>query len=765
MFLDHFTNHHSATFGDDVYFSPNGCKGRRLKENLTDINAIFADFDFKPKQVTGDSKPDFKQFMLDLEDLPEPTFVVESGNGWHLYWCLDEPIKVDDSNREQLTEQVEGTHRYIHMNYGSDSGSIDVLHLLRKPGFEHKKMPDHPVMVEVVVDNEDTKYTLDELIEAMPPISKEVPVIENKSGESDFDIRRVAIDVWAVKGDKVEWDDLGRMIWNGETTGTFIGREGEGNYIATTSDNYPYKGNATTYVAGVLDITTKDAYKWLIGKYSEPDKGQMLGGEIDEKEEVIEERERYLEHLSQSDWSDKDWVKKLKSLREGYFINFYKRVAQLHPHLKYAIDIENLFWEYNPATGVYKELGFQSVRSMVLRALREDELDAYTTDTHVKRVLSNYIAETDQGVTTDDFAGEDDYLHVKNGWLNLTTLELITHSPHRLSLHTVSVNYNPEATCPLYDKMIDDFQMPTDQVRVIDQYSGLILTNDISHQEMLVFDGRPGSGKSLITETWMEVLGHKAENEKLSMLKGDAERFMGESLVGKTLLFFDEANPRTENINESFMKFVSEKTIKIERKGQNKREKVRNTLKVVLALNEMPYHFPPGFDRRYRHILFTRSFRDEGFEDKTLFKRMVDSELSGVLNRMLIGLHDLWKMGGTTVIAGEAERKRQFSLAADDLSAFLSDYFEPDLSYQEVVNGKDMLQAFKEEYPNSFNKSLSQHAFSKKLLSVRLAEFKGVRKDRDRDCRGYSGIKLRAGYSFHEYSKKVVNSSYVDESF
>lgn len=253
-----------------MYFSPNGCKGRRLKENLTDINAIFADFDFKPKQVTGDSKPDFKQFMLDLDDLPEPTFVVESGNGWHLYWCLDEPIRVDDSNREQLTEQVEGMHRYIHMNYGSDSGSIDVLHLLRKPGFEHKKMPEHPVMVEVVVDNEDTKYTLDELLEAMPPISKEVPVIENKSGESDFDIRQVAIDVWAAKGDKVEWDDLGRMIWNGETTGTFIGRQGEGNYIATTSDDYPYKGNATTYVAGVLDISTKEAYKWLIGKYGEP---------------------------------------------------------------------------------------------------------------------------------------------------------------------------------------------------------------------------------------------------------------------------------------------------------------------------------------------------------------------------------------------------------------------------------------------------------------------------------------------------------------
>lgn len=770
-FLNHFTNPYKQVLYPEgaPFFTPNGCNGRRLKENLSHVNAVFADWDFKPKEdkegnpiePTGARKPDFKQFMLDLDDLPTPTFVVESGNGWHLYWLLDESIVVDDSNRESLTDTVEGIHKYIHMNYGSDSGAMDVLRLMREPGHEHKKQPEHPVMVKVVVDNSDTTYTLDELKDAMPPIPKEVPVIHQSDGSHDFDIRQVAIDVWATKGDKVEWDDLGRMVWNGESTGTFIGRQGDDNYIATTSDDYPYRGNPTTYVAGVLDISTKEAYKWLIGKYGEPVKEELNQEEA--VPVVIEEREDYLQHLSAQDWNDKDWVKKLKSLRERYFVNFYKRIDQLHPHLKYAVDIENLFWDYDPFSGVYKELGFQSVRSMVLRALRADELESYTTDSHVKRVLSNYMAEVDSGVATNDFANEDGYLHVKNGWLNLTTLELSPHTPERLSLQTVGVAYDPAAKCPLYDQMIREFQMPDDQVRVIEQYSGLILTNDISHQEMLVFDGRPGSGKSLITETWMEVLGHKAENEKLSMLKGDAERFMGESLVGKTLLFFDEANPKTENINESFMKFVSEKTIKIERKGQNKREKVRNTLKVVLALNEMPYHFPPGFDRRYRHILFTRSFRDEGIEDKTLFDRITKNELPGVLNRMLVGLHDLWKMGRTTNIAGEEERKRQFSLAADDLSAFLSDYFEPDMSYSELVNGKDMLQAFKDEYPTSFNKGLSQHAFSKKLLSNRLADFRGIKKDRDRDNRGYRGIKLRSGFTFHEYTKRVVSTNYVED--
>ena len=270
MFLNHFTNPYTQTLYPEgsPFFTPNGCTGDRLKKNLTHINAVFADWDFKPKEVTGDMKPDYKQFMLDLDELPTPTFVVESGNGWHLYWLLDKPIEVTDENREKLTKQVEGIHRHIHQHYGSDSGAMDVLRLMRLPGNEHKKMPDYPFMVKVIEDNEDTRYTFDQLLTAIPPVYKEivdVPVTDS----NDWDIKRVAIDAWAEKGDEVSFDTLGRMVWNGQRTGTFIGRNGDSNYMATTSDEFPYKGNATTYSAGVLGITTKEAYKRLVKKYGE----------------------------------------------------------------------------------------------------------------------------------------------------------------------------------------------------------------------------------------------------------------------------------------------------------------------------------------------------------------------------------------------------------------------------------------------------------------------------------------------------------------
>jgi len=314
MFLDQFKDTFTQTLnGEAVCFTPNGCKGARKKENLTVVSAVFADFDFKPEEgePTGSRKPTYKQFMLDLDDLPQPSYVVESGNGWHLYWLLDEAIDVDDTNREDLINKVEGIHYRLHQEYGSDKGAVDVLRLLRQPGTWHRKQPDHPFQVTIVEDNEDARYTLDELLEAIPPLYREVVEYET-SEKDDYDIKQVAIDVWAEKGDTVTFDTLGRMVWNGKPTATFIGRQG-GNYIATTSDDFPYKGNPTTYVAGVLGISTKAAYRWLVEKYGELDNGEldwsklMVKKDKDGNEKILANDENILyilEHHKIAKWDD-----------------------------------------------------------------------------------------------------------------------------------------------------------------------------------------------------------------------------------------------------------------------------------------------------------------------------------------------------------------------------------------------------------------------------------------------------------------------------
>jgi len=755
MFNNNFTNSQIHTLDkgtptEGIFFTPNGHTGRRLKENLTHVNALWADWDFKPAEddkgnpiePTGSAKPDFKQFMLDLDGLPEPTYIVESGNGWHLYWLLDTPIVVDDSNRDEMIKLVEGAHRFIHTNYHSDSGAGDVLRLMRLPGHEHKKQPENPFMVEVI-DDSGTLYTFDELLEAMPPVYKEV-VQHEVSDKEDYDIKQVAIDVWKEKGAEVTFDTLGRMVWNGESTGTFVNRDG-GNYIATTSDEYPYKGNPTTYVAGVLGVSTKEAYKWLINQYGELEKAVEIVTVTD-----CPEREDYLEHLAEQDWGNDDWVKKLKMLSNRYFINFYKQVAILYPNLRYEIGRVDTFWDYNEAEGTYYEIAQSTLAGMIIRALREDEMDAYTTDGQVKRIVLNFTAYPERGVKLDSFSLPSGWLHVANGWLNLTTKELHPHTPDRLSLSKMGTDYDPNATCPLYDKFLDvDAQMAADQVRVIDQFSGYILTDSIDQHTCLILEGRKGCGKSMLMEILMNMLGEKAIPLQLTALQGGGERFIGQTLAHKNLCWFDEANPRTSNINEFFQNLITGERISIERKGIQGNEYVRNTMKVVLSLNEMPDHMPVGMDRRYRHIVFTRSFYEEGVVDPQYKQKVLANEKSGILNRMIRGLDDLNKMGRMTTIGGEEERKREYALTSDDFSSFLSDHFDPTpVSDNELrYSYKQLRDAFVAEYPKGYNKQLTTRGFNKKLLATRLPEYKNVRTDRNKFAWGYKGIKLKTGHN------------------
>lgn len=478
-------------------------------------------------------------------------------------------------------------------------------------------------------------------------------------------------------------------------------------------------------------------------------------GEVD----PCPERTRYVGHLGAMNWENPEEVKRLKELANTYFVNFYKYVAERYPNLKYEIGRVDTFWNYNDEEGVYESVAQSTLTGMIIRLMREDSMDTYTTDSQVKRVILNFTAYEERGVTWDDFRLPSGWLHVENGWLHLEELRLEPHTPERLSLFKMSTSYDPEAKCPLYDKFLDvDTQMPKDQVRVIDQFSGYLLTDGIEQHTSLILEGRKGCGKSMLVEIWTNMLGEKATSLQLSSLQNGSERFLGQSLAHKSLCWFDEANPKTTNINEFFQNLITGEKIRIERKGVQGDEFVKNSLKIVLSLNEMPDHMPVGMDRRYKHIVFSRSFYEEGIVDPDYKKRVLETEKSGVLNRMLRGLKDLRKMGRFTVIDGEEDRKREYTLTSDDFSSFLSDHFEPVNDDEIRYSYQELRDAFVAEYPKSYNKQLTVRGFNKKLLATRLPEFKGLRTDRKTAGWGYVGIRMKKGHTLSRDDGAMIES-------
>src|ERR1035437_4096180 len=114
--------------GYEAYFTVNGFENSpdAKKENCTSLNAFFIDID-------GRKDP------AELETIKErlhPTFIIETKNGFHIYWCLKEPIFKDEVSEIEWGNAViqwEGVEAKIVDELKSDKVVKDITRILRQP--------------------------------------------------------------------------------------------------------------------------------------------------------------------------------------------------------------------------------------------------------------------------------------------------------------------------------------------------------------------------------------------------------------------------------------------------------------------------------------------------------------------------------------------------------------------------------------------------------------------------------------------------------
>lgn len=137
---------------ENIYFSVNSliCPGKHTSKYIKNLNALFLDLDFyniehlknlKPKQV-------WNLIKLDL-DFPEPSFVVDSGRGLYLIWCLENTFATVKSKR--YWRDVETLLIDKFKDFGADQKVKDPARVLRIPGTIN---PKSNTMVTILEQNE-----------------------------------------------------------------------------------------------------------------------------------------------------------------------------------------------------------------------------------------------------------------------------------------------------------------------------------------------------------------------------------------------------------------------------------------------------------------------------------------------------------------------------------------------------------------------------------------------------------------------------------
>ncbi|WP_139247892.1 DUF5906 domain-containing protein [Hyphomicrobium sp. CS1GBMeth3] len=165
---DELVRHNKEGYGIFVTVNETS-KGRRKKEDVTRVRAVWADWDH--------GRPNGK--------LPlKPSMVVNTSPGkYQAYWLV--AAEGDDDYEEPLAfDEFDRIMRCIVSDWGGDKGAKDLARVLRVPGFYHTKGTPYQVRFASGGDEEADIYTASELIEAFKPHDRPKTPISSKSNST-----------------------------------------------------------------------------------------------------------------------------------------------------------------------------------------------------------------------------------------------------------------------------------------------------------------------------------------------------------------------------------------------------------------------------------------------------------------------------------------------------------------------------------------------------------------------------------------------------
>jgi putative DNA primase/helicase len=294
---------------------------------------------------------------------------------------------------------------------------------------------------------------------------------------------------------------------------------------------------------------------------------------------------------------------------------------------------------------------YERIGENVLKKLCRDILNEAGQTIWKKRFEADYMAAFAHVVPfVKEFDTEPDILNMKNGLLNIKTLEFSEHTKEHLSIKQLPYEYNAEAACPKFEDFLQDiFEGDQERVMLIKQILGYCWLQEVKIHKAFLFIGTGSNGKSALAKVMRNLYGHfNVSGTSLGSLE---DKFGKQDLPGKLVNISSENEFSKEFSTENFKTVTSGDATIVERKHRDSFTTALYT-KLVILLNRMmdSNDTSDGFTRRLLIIPFNKRFIErrqdepivEGvpYVNPDLEKELLE-ELPGILNFSLEGLHNL----------------------------------------------------------------------------------------------------------------------------
>ena len=259
-------------------------------------------------------------------------------------------------------------------------------------------------------------------------------------------------------------------------------------------------------------------------------------------------------------------------------------------------------------------------------------------------------------------------INTRSGMVDWRTGKLEPHDPELLSTVQLPLEYDPDATCPTFDKWLAE-TIDADTIALVWEVIGYLLMsgNPLHRAVLLVGKGRNGKGTLLRVIT--KLVG-KRNTSSLSLTDITDGKFEVAGLFGKLINIAGDIEARNLTNTAKFKAITGGDSILAQHKNGHPFEYTPWAVPVFSA-NQLwqSSDNTDGYLDRWLVVPFPRKFEHRGLFDEG----KLIAEASGIFNKALAGLRELMARGDFELSGHAADVRRRFELESDVVKIWLAD--------------------------------------------------------------------------------------------
>ena len=306
-------------------------------------------------------------------------------------------------------------------------------------------------------------------------------------------------------------------------------------------------------------------------------------------------------------------------------------------------------------------------------------------------------------------------INLENGTFEITPTkrELRAFNRNDFLTHQLPFEYEPEATAPLFQKYLDEVLPNKDKQKVFAEFCGYIFIKPsvLKLEKMLILFGTGANGKSVFFEILNALLGSEnISNYSLQSLTNDTG-YQRAKIANKLVNYASEINGKLET--DVFKQMASGEPIEA-RLPYGEPFILNDYAKLIFNCNELPkdVEHTNAFFRRFLIIGFDITI-PESKQDKQLANKIIESELSGVFNWILLGLERVLKQKKFSKCEAVENARSDYEKQSDSVKMFIEDFeYSTSTDYTTI---KDLYFQYKEYCIEDGFKNVNKSNFMKRL--------------------------------------------------